>query len=441
MFKSLKKTQTHSAQDVFSNRLQKIVGRGLFTSAVFGGLILSSIFLIDLEGAIISPATITPEGDNKLVQHREGGTVERLLVKDGDIVKAGQWLVVLNNKAVQSEYNVLKYRRIELEAKLARLKASLVPNGIYPEHLLREAGQDAEAKKIVLTQMQLLQVESASNVATENKLVQRIASIQSEITALDSQIETTSHQARLIEQQIQDIQPLVSEQLVPKAREWDLQRALVTANGQLESLNVSRVRLESSLADSRNELTQFNTEIERETYTEIEALETELLTAVQGYDTLRDKLNRHVVKAPVAGKVHELEVFNAGGVIRPGETVMKIVPQDQEVLLSAKVKPVDIDQVYIGQSVRVRFDVFDANKTPEIYGIVRHIGADMSVDEQTGLPFFGVKIAVEPEQTKKLGPAPIVAGMPVTAMMRTESRSLFSYLTKPLADHSVKAFQ
>ena len=120
---------------------------------------------------------------------------------------------------------------------------------------------------------------------------------------------------------------------------------------------------------------------------------------------------------------------------------MKIVPQDQEIILSAKVQPVDIDQVYIGQSVRLRFDVFDVNKTPEINGTVSHIAADMSVDEQSGIPFFGVKIEIGANEIAELGSSDIIAGMPVTAMIRTESRTLFSYLTKPLADHSAKAFQ
>jgi len=426
---------------VFSKRLQKIAFRGLLTSAAFGGLLLASIFLINLEGAVISPATVTPEGENKLVQHREGGIINKLLVKDGDIVKQGQWLVVLNDKAVKSEYNVLKFRRVELGAKLSRLKARLRPSGTFSYRLPDDARGDAEANQIVTTQKQLFLADRESFLATQQKLNERIASLQSEISALDSQIQTTSQQAGLIDQQISDILPLVEEKLVPKAREWDLRRAQVSARSQLDSLNVSRVRLHSSLTDNRNELSQFITASERDTLNEIEAAETELLSASQGYQTLQDQLNRHVIQAPVSGKIHELKVFNSGGVIRPGETVMKIVPQDQEIILSAKVQPVDIDQVYIGQSVRLRFDVFDVNKTPEINGTVSHIAADMSVDEQSGIPFFGVKIEIGANEIAELGSSDIIAGMPVTAMIRTESRTLFSYLTKPLADHSAKAFQ
>jgi len=435
------KVNQAASASVFSKRLQKIAVRGLLTSAAFGGLLFASIFLINLEGAVISPATVIPEGDNKLVQHREGGTIDKLLVKDGDVVKQGQWLVVLNNAAVKSEHNVLKFRGIELGAKLSRLKARLEPNGAFSYVLPNDAHDDREAKQIMATQKQLFFADRESFLATQQKLNERIMSLQSEISALDSQIQTTSQQARLIDQQITDILPLVEEKLVPKAREWDLRRAQVSARSQLDSLNVSRVRLQSSLTENRNELSQFVSTSERDTLNEIEAAETALLSATQGYENIKDQLNRHVIQAPVSGKIHELNVFNSGGVIRPGETVMKIVPQDQEIVLSAKVKPVDIDQVYIGQSVRVRFDVFDVNKTPEIEGTVSHIGADMSVDEQTGFAFFEVKIEIEANEIEALGTADIIAGMPVTAMIRTDKRTLFSYLTKPLADHSVRAFQ
>jgi len=436
-----RKTPQNKANDVFSERLNKIVSRGLLTSTVFGGLLLASIFVINLEGAVISPATVIPEGENKLVQHREGGVIESLLVKNGDIVKEGQWLVILNKKAVKSEFNVLKYRNIELGARLSRLKSRLEPNSDFSYTVPNDLRFDTEARDIVATQRQLFEADRASLFAIRQKLSERIASLQSEIIALDSQIQTISEQARLIEKQITDILPLVEDKLVPQAREWDLRRALVSAKGQLESLNVSRVRLQSSISDNRNELSEFIATSERDTLNEIQLTEAELLSNTQGYDNVQDQLNRHIIQSPVSGKIHELNVFNAGGVVRPGETVMKIVPQDQEIVLSAKVQPIDIDQVYVGQSVRLRFDVFDANKTPEINGTVSHISADMSIDEQTGVPFFGVKIAIEASEISKLGSADIVAGMPVTALIRTEPRTLFSYLMKPLADHSAKAFQ
>ena len=121
--------------------------------------------------------------------------------------------------------------------------------------------------------------------------------------------------------------------------------------------------------------------------------------------------------------------------------MMKIVPQDQGIFLSAKVNPVDIDQLFIGQNVRLRFDAFDINNTPEIKGRLTHIAADMSVDEQTGQAFFSASISVDPEEILSLGDLDIVTGMPVTAMITKQSRTLFSYLTKPLSDHAATAFQ
>ena len=210
---------------------------------------------------------------------------------------------------------------------------------------------------------------------------------------------------------------------------------------QQDSLNVTRAKLLSSLSDSENELQQYYAGFKRDTLAEIETSEAELLATIQRYRNLDDQLKRQVIKAPVSGKIHELEVFNSGAVIRPGETVMKIVPQDQGIILSAKVNPVDIDQIFIGQNVRLRFDAFDINNTPEIKGHLTHIAADMSVDEQTGQAFFSASISVDPEEILSLGDLDIVTGMPVTAMITTQSRTLFSYLTKPLSDHAATAFQ
>jgi len=126
------------------------------------------------------------------------------------------------------------------------------------------------------------------------------------------------------------------------------------------------VKTQANLTQSHNELRQLLATYEQETLNELEQAEAELQATRQGYKSLQDQLNRHVIKAPVSGKIHELSVYNQDGVIRPGETVMKIVPQDQGVELTAKIKPVDVDQIYIGQNVRLRFDAFEVNRTPEI---------------------------------------------------------------------------
>lgn len=441
MLRNKIKSQKNVSANVFSERQNKVAKKGLFTSAVFGGLLFASIFLINLEGAVISSATVTPLGENKVVQHRDGGVVDSLLVSNGDRVMAGQSLIILNDTAVKSEHNVLKYRRVELGTKLARLRARIDQNTDYAYNLPVDLRFDKSAYKIVTRQEKLYMSERQAFFANQQKLIQQIESLNMEIAALDTQINTTQQQAQLIDRQIADIMPLVAEQLVPKARELELRRSHVSVLSQLDSINVTKANLISNLTNSQNELQQFYSSFEADTLTEVEAVEVELLAANQRYNSLDDQLKRQVIKAPVSGKIHELEVFNSGGVIRPGETVMKIVPQNQDIVLTAKVNPVDIDQLFIGQKTRLRFDAFDVNNTPEIPGKVMHIAADMSVDEQTGLPYFSASISVEPEDLRSLGDVEVVTGMPVTAMITTQKRTLFSYLTKPLSDHAALSFQ
>lgn len=441
MLLKIKNIQKQRSDNVFSERQNKVARKGLLTSGIFGVMLVASIFLINLEGAVISPATVIPLGENKVVQHRDGGVIISLLVNNGDKVKQGQSLIILNDTALRSEHNVLKYRRVELGSKIARLRARLDTQKPFSYNMPTDSRFDKSALSIVTRQEKLYMAERDAFLTTQQKLIERINSLTTEIAALDTQIQTTEQQSYLIDQQIKDILPLVAEQLVPKAREWELRQTQVSVRSQLDSLNVTKVKLQSSLSDSKNELQQFHAGFERDTLTEIEAAEVELLASIQRYDNLDDQLKRQVIKAPVSGKVHELEVFNSGGVVRPGETVMKIVPQDQGVILSAKVKPVDIDQIFIGQNVRLRFDAFDINNTPELNGNITHIAADMSVDEHTGLPYFSASIEIDPDEVSSLGEIDIVTGMPVTAMITTQSRTLFSYLTKPLSDHAALAFQ
>lgn len=441
MLLKIKNIQKQRSDNVFSERQNKVARKGLLTSGIFGVMLVASMFLINLEGAVISPATVIPLGENKVVQHRDGGVIVSLLVNNGDKVKQGQSLIILNDTALKSEHNVLKYRRVELGSKIARLRARLDTQKPFSYNMPTDSRFDKSALSIVTRQEKLYMAERDAFLTTQQKLIERINSLTREIAALDTQIQTTEQQSYLIDQQIKDILPLVAEQLVPKAREWELRQTQVSVRSQLDSLNVTKVKLQSSLSDSKNELQQFHAGFERDTLTEIEAAEVELLASIQRYDNLDDQLKRQVIKAPVSGKVHELEVFNSGGVVRPGETVMKIVPQDQGVILSAKVKPVDIDQIFIGQNVRLRFDAFDINNTPELNGNITHIAADMSVDEQTGLPYFSASIEIDPDEVSSLGEIDIVTGMPVTAMITTQSRTLFSYLTKPLSDHAALAFQ
>lgn len=424
----------------FETRTKRVAQLGFAVCAGFLGLLFVSAWFLRIDGAVVSPAHVISMGNNRIVQHPDGGSIRELLVENGTQVEAGDVLVVLDSQPVEADFNVATFRQLELRVKLARLKALLEEDDAFEFNWLRTSGGNTRLEKIIATQEKLFNASREAFLSRTSVLKDRIAFLRSEIAALESQMQTVGRQLGVIERQLAEVTPLVKDQLVAKSREWQLMRDQIAAQEQIDSMKVIRVRTESSLNDAENELSQL-INVHREKLTaEIEETETELQSVDQSYAQLSDRLTRLEITAPVSGLVHNLQFRNEQAVIQPGQPIMEIVPLNEGYELMARVSPADIDQVATGQPARLRFDAFDSRSTPELSGTVTKISADRLTDDATGQVYFEVSIDLDERELDRLGPVDTLSGMPVTAMLRTRDRSLLSYLVQPVEQQVARAF-
>tara|TARA_B100000678_G_scaffold104936_2_gene87923 strand:+ start:24418 stop:25716 length:1299 start_codon:yes stop_codon:yes gene_type:complete len=424
----------------FETRTKRVAQLGFAVCAGFLGLLFVSAWFLRIDGAVVSPAHVISMGNNRIVQHPDGGSIRELLVENGTQVEAGDVLVVLDSQPVEADFNVATFRQLELRVKLARLKALLEEDDAFEFNWLRTSGGNTRLEKIIATQEKLFNASREAFLSRTSVLKDRIAFLRSEIAALESQMQTVGRQLGVIERQLAEVTPLVKDQLVAKSREWQLMRDQIAAQEQIDSMKVIRVRTESSLNDAENELSQLINDHREKLTAEIEETETELQSVDQSYAQLSDRLTRLEITAPVSGLVHNLQFRNEQAVIQPGQPIMEIVPLNEGYELMARVSPADIDQVATGQPARLRFDAFDSRSTPELSGTVTKISADRLTDDATGQVYFEVSIDLDERELDRLGPVDTLSGMPVTAMLRTRDRSLLSYLVQPVEQQVARAF-
>lgn len=425
---------------VFSDRASKVARHGLIVCGVFLGLLALSAFFLRIEGAVVSPAHVVSSGQNKIVQHPDGGRIAKLIVHNGDIVEAGDPLMELDRSPVESEFNIVTYRQLELRVKRARLQSLLNDQDELTFNWIRSGDLEGPMTKIRQTQDKLFAASRSTYLSSRKVLDERIAFLAEEIEALDNQIATVTRQLDAVGQQLTDIRPLVEEQLVAKSREWQLVRDQIATQEQLDSLKVVRVRSNNALSEAQNDLASLISDHREKWTTELEATETELQAIDQSYERLNDQMTRLVLTAPVSGKIHNLKVRNEQAVIRAGDPILEIVPDSAGYDIIARISPADIDEVVFGQQVRLRFDGINTPAAPELEGSVKSISADRLTDQQTGISYFEVTIEVPEAEFESLGGVQSVNGLPATAMLKTKERSLLSYLVQPMEDQMSRAF-
>lgn len=427
----------------FEARRVRFQRYGLIACGTFLILLLIAATLIQITGAVTAPGYVVQMGQNKAVQHPEGGPVGEILVQEGDRVRAGDTLILLDGAQIEAQHRIYARRQFELETRLARLEAlERGADDFVPPEVAPSSGVDVTFVARVVATHRGAFASTRDRVRGMNRQYEeRIAGLADEISGLERQIATNGEQIALLDDEIDEIGELVSEELVSKSRLTSLQRQRVAVLGEIEALRTSLVRSTNGLNETRNELAQIRNEFRQQLWTDIETARAEAEEVNASLTAAADRLSRLVVAAPATGRVHELAVRNVDAVIRPGEVIMQIVPGDAAPVIDARVSLVDVDQVHMGQPVRVRFETFDMRTTPEIDGRVVRISPDRSVEAETGDTYYSVLVDLPPDALAELGDNEVIPGLPATAMFTTGRRSLLDYLTKPLRTQLARAFR
>lgn len=403
---------------------------------------------VQLSGAIVATGTVVVETSVKRIQHGSGGIVGEILVKEGAKVRSGDILVKLDQTLARANLQILNQQIDELEMRDARLELELsaVPLTANAEEFdfparFQGRSKDTYLGSLYATEKIAYDARRATCSSQNSQYDEKIAQLKEEISGLEEQFKATTKQIEFIRSEIEGLEKLEAKNLVPKTKMVERRREEAHLVGQQSQLRANIAQTKGRIAEIElqksnhfDQLRTLSVNERRETQTKLVELKERQIAAL-------DQLTRTDIRSPQNGFVHELSVHTVGGVIAPGEQIMLIVPDGEDLSVDVAIQPSDISQVTVGQKSMLRFIGLQDRTAPEIVGSVTRIGADLSRSETNRAEFFMARVSVDASEMQKLKDAKIVPGMPVEVYVETKTYSAMSYLIKPLTDQFRRALR
>jgi len=384
------------------------------------------------------------EQNRQIIQHPDGGVVSTIDVAEGDRVEVGQVLIRLDPMELASELTIVENQLFEMIARRGRLEAERDGGAtIVFDPLLQEiAASRAEALELMDGQARLLEARRTTSQNEREQLNKRRLQIGDQIGGLAAQQKSLRRQAELIAEERAGQQILRDKGLTQTSRLLALQREEASLGGTLGDLIAQTAQAEGRQTEIDIELLKLDASLREEAITTLRDLQYRELELREKRHALSSRLNRLDITSPVSGVVYGLEVFAPRSVLRPAQPALYIVPQDRPLVISARVRTTDIDLVFPGQEVTLRFSALDQRTTPELLGDVRQISPDAFEDEATRDTYYRVRITLSKTQLARLPDGvTLVPGMPVEVFFQTGDRTPIAFLVKPLSDYFARAFR
>jgi len=423
-----------------SMRYYQIIG--LLGLVVVAGGLGAWASLTSIQGAVIAQGVTTVESSSKKIQHREGGIVKAINVKEGQRVKEGEVLIELDETETKAQLAIFEGLLLEQLAQSARLKA--LRDGVdkisFPAELEKRNLEPA-VEEIIAGQSKLFTALKSTSVGRRSQLEERVAQLGKQITGVEAQLKARREQFKLITSELKSLEGLLKKGLVPVSRVLALKRERSNLGGQEGELLSNIAQTRSRISETKLQIIQLEDEERGKVLGELRQVETELTQNRERRIATAAKLRRTSILAPRAGYVLQLSVHTIGGVVGPGEVIMLIVPELDDIIVEARVNPQDIDQIFLNQSARVLFSAFNMRTTPEITATVTHVAADLTQQDAQTPPYYAIKLKMTKEDLVKLGDNKLIPGMPAETFIQTRNRTPMSYLVQPLRDQIMRAFR
>jgi protease secretion system membrane fusion protein len=403
-----------------------------------GGFLLWACFA-PLDKGVPMNGTVAKESSRKMIQHQAGGTVDDILVKDGDVVKAGQVLLRMNSINANATAEMARGQLISSLAMEARLEAERDGKSAIalPAELQALKG-DARVHDKLELQSQLLTSRRSALQSELGAFDENIAGVKAQVKGLEESRESKKVQMGLLKEQLDNVRALAKDGYVPRARLLDLERTYAQLSGALSEDIGNIGRSQRQILEATLRRSQRTQEYQKEVRTQLAEAQKEAESLGSRLKSLDFDVANTEVKAPVTGTIVGLSVFTRGGVVGPGARLMELVPLDDALVVEGQLAVNLIDKVHTGLPVELMFSAFNTNKTPHIPGVVIQVSADRAIDEHTGAPYYKVRARVTPEGAKLIASHKLAvqSGMPVDMFVKTGERTMMSYLLKPMFDRA-----
>jgi HlyD family secretion protein len=416
------------------------------------GNILIGVFLLGLgswsvfaplRSAAVASGVVEPESSRKTIQHLEGGIVRDILVKNGEQVSAGQVLIKLDDIKPRAEFDSIRGQLWDAEASRARLVTEQ-QNGDridFPPALLILARKDVSLGAILAGQQKIFEARRQVMLSEIAITHEKMKQVQQEIAGLTAQQGALTARAEIVRQQLDVFGPLVKKGLERKTNLLNLGQQKADLEGQLGETAAQIARAYQVINEAQANLVKIESDRQNEIAQSLRDTESQIMQLSDRLESIDDQLARTDVKAPEAGVVVDLRIHTTGGVIGAGEPLLDLVPADDRLIVSARVRPEDINLVHPGLTAQVHLLPYNQRRVPLLAGQVGYVSADRLVDKQTGQPYYAATIQVTDERVTRTREVEMVPGMPAQALIETGQSSVALYMLRPLLDSFNRAFR
>lgn len=426
-------TTTDKIDDLFSglpisdHRVRFV---GMLVVLVTFGLFGSWAAFAPLDSAAMAPGVVTVQTYRKTIQHLEGGIVRDLLVRDGDIVKTGDPLIVLDETQVRAEFEMTKSQLIASQAMEARLLAERddLPGVDFSGMIELDSPRAREARD---GETQVFNARRGSRLGEIAVLEKRIGQLHEQINGLKAMIGTKGSLDKSYRKEIRELNELLAEGFVDKQRLIEQERNLDKLKSEVADHQSEITKTRLQISETELQILQLNKDFNSEVVNQLAEVQTRIFDLQEKMSALEDRLSRAVIRAPVDGMILGMTVHTIGGVVSPATPLLDIVPSVSDLIIEAQVSPMDIDRVDIGKSADVRFSAFNSATTPVIKGVVTQVSADRLMNQETGMPYYLARISLTEEGARMLGVLKLLPGMPAEVLINTGERTMLQYLLQP----------
>lgn len=405
-----------------------------------------------LNGAVVASGTFVATGQNKLVQHFEGGIIREIAVKDGDVVEPNQILLRMDDTPANAKLRRLVLKKYRLLAMKARLEAEMSASEIIETPAaFSESARDPEIKAILERQRAELRARRASLVTEESILVKQIAGLEESVRGYQAQVQSTQERIALFAEELKDKNSLLGQQLVRKSDVLALRRSEASLGGELGEYLGRIADSKERIAQANERIAQLHAAAFRDAIKELRETEADLDDVEEQIRAARDVVDRVDVRSPVRGIVVKKNFHTPGGVVSPGAVILELLPIGEERLIEAHVNPKDISHVSIGQEALVRLSALNQRITPMVGASVIYVSADAlseqmnaetRPDSGTRREFYVVRVRLNQDDILRRMPEFIpTPGMPADVYIKTGERTFFEYIMKPVLDSFSRAFR
>jgi HlyD family secretion protein len=396
----------------------------------------------ELAGAVIAPGTVVVESNVKKVQHPTGGIVGEILVKEGSWVEAGQVVIRLDATLTRATLGIVQSQLDELVAKHARLLVERDGSEAitFPDELTRRRGI-LTVDAAIAGEQRLFESRRDARIGQKAQLRERIAQINEEIGGLAAQQAAKEKEIRFVGEELSGVADLYKRNLVTIVRYMQLQRDQAKLEGERGQFTAEIARARGRIVEMELQILQLDQDFRTEVLRDLRDAQAKIAELKERLTAAEDQLARVEIRAPQSGIVHQLAIHTVGGVIGHGETLMLVVPNEDVLLVEAKVAAPEIDQVTLGTRAAVRIVAGNQRTSPNLEGVITHVSADLTRDQQTNQTYYIVRLSLPPEELRNLGDLNLVPGMSAEVFVQTGERTPLEYLLKPLREQIARTFR